>query len=219
MSEKRILPHVRQRPNSQYCGAACLEMLLRYYGVAATQEAIAEEVLGLEKKDCRTFLMVAYGLRQEVPMMAISVRNKSIPQMEGYIDSLLNGGYDITALFYPDYQPNASIKNAVTGHWVVVSYLQNGMIYLNDPLKSETKTRKHPLRFSYFAQRMNAQLADVEPNILIVSCSPRSNKRIGITQCLGCKKSFPIFTEPFFHSSAILCPYCDRFQSFPQTVG
>lgn len=125
MSKKRILPYVKQPENSTLCGAACLEMLFRYYGLKDTQEEIAPYVVGGDKNDCRTSLMLQYAWEKGVPMVGIQPAGKP----ETCMDMLLCLGYDLLVLFYPEFDPNHPEKGASYGHWVLVSYIENGKIY------------------------------------------------------------------------------------------
>lgn len=187
-----------------------MEMLFRYYGLKDTQEEIAPYVVGGDKNDCRTSLMLQYAWEKGVPMVGIQPAGKP----ETCMDTLLCLGYDLLVLFYPEFDPNHPEKGASYGHWVLVSYIENGKIYFNDPNKNHGKNRS--LFLPYLTRRMAPPMLTSAANVILAAAPRNADKEFMQCRCRECQKEFPVFKEIIPFAQSLLCPFCDRFFPFRQ---
>lgn len=140
---KRILPHIQQQANSQQCGACCLAMLYKLWGIDYSVDQIWQEVSDYSpcgNRYCRTSKMILSAQKAGVHAMAVTVR-EIIP----FLKKCLSNDLEAIVLYNPK-------PKKPTAHFSVVSYIDDQYIYLNDPMLEPGEGTNRRIRTDSFVK-------------------------------------------------------------------
>lgn len=149
MSQKRILPHVRQSDSGRNCGAACLKMVCKYYkiGKKLSLKDFTKNVsitLPGGMLSCRNNLMLSYARDLGFHCYVVTVKDA-----QKTITACLDKNVEVIINYHP-------YEFSDCGHFSWVSYADDKFVYLNDPAKDLPSGQNYPIEWERLKQRMIA---------------------------------------------------------------
>lgn len=200
----RDIPFVRQsKPNS--CGAACLTMVYKHYGLSVTEKQVFKDVVGLDArggKNCRTYLMCQDAIRRGFIATAFYANN-----CRDTIKTCRNNDIELLVMFH-------QLPRSLCAHYCVVNNILPGTVLLKDPHSNNKNDR-------IIAYRELADLAlttgipgdDICGNNTMIAITRKESSSNIVCTNPECKHFIPVIDEIQDHVQKIVCPYCDSLVS------
>lgn len=204
----RKLPHIQQPKNSNSCGAACLCMLYQHYGIPFEYGEIYTDVSDAfgtpPVRTCLSSKMVRNALNRKLIACCISCES-----IQDTMQRCIAAGIDVICLSH-------RTPNSFEGHYMLVSCIQGGSLYVNDPLFPSPDGVNKRIRFQTLerlskSKGPNDQIST--SNTLILIAKPPIQGRIVVVNQIdeGQKFQYPMFEEIVECARYTLNPFTDRW--------
>lgn len=201
----RVLPHFRQSDKKRNCGAACMAMLLKHYGMRGKVSDITDEISQTQpngSSSCRNNLIIQYALKKGLNCSVVSVKDPKT-----FIPSCLESGLELLISYHSDLPE-------MTGHFVLVTSTSPNGVYFNDPQLDPPAGINVYMSYDDLLDKMKYLGPDDEitqDNVLVLFARQKAN--LPVLNVKSGKDTFPVFKETLKKIQAFVDPYTDRWLS------
>jgi ABC-type bacteriocin/lantibiotic exporter with double-glycine peptidase domain len=221
----RILPHIEQikgknDPRSKCqdiytCGAASLCMIYQHFGIQADHDTIWREISSPRPFSnggsyTRTINLLRHALNNRIPCTCASLKEP----MKSFA-LFLDKGVELILLHH-------RTTKTVLGHFTVLSGIQGGSIYVNDPFYSPDEGGINR-RIRGIEDLMRPSREPNEEigrkNTVLAFLPPIKFDALQSCLCPHCGQKFPIIHDIVSESEAILCPNCEYWIESGQSLS
>lgn len=202
MSElRKNIPHIPMPRGSAMCGAACLKMLLTYYGRTRDMNTIWGSIKGRDRftgrENCRTYKMVQYA--QQAGLWSAAVTCDDPLRL---IDICLQGDIGMAIMYRPDL-------SSPYAHFSVVIGKDDNAVYVNDPEMKASKGAGLAIPSDELAQRMErVPGAEIGKSYTFVLVGRTNLPLSGYTGVLHFSQEQKSFSLPSCLDGLPLCALC-----------
>lgn len=204
--QKGKFQHVRQSDQSRNCGAACLAMLLRYYGKRGKLKDITKEISVTSPNGyltCRNSLIIRFAERNSIACCVVSAKDPI-----SFIPFCLEHNIEIVMSYHPT-------ENSPEGHDSLVTGCDNEFVFVNDPSMDSQNGTNLPIPLNKLPILMKANdFGEIvrDNTFLLFSKLPTNLPLIKFSiEESTTKHSVYVFQEIVNQVTAFVDPYIDNW--------
>jgi len=211
---RRELPHTQQTPNSKECGAACLSMLFKEYGIDVRLKKIWENVKGHNpnqvrrgREHCRLNRMLLYAEENGFHAVGVSANN-----LAALLSICKEKRLEVILLHKETPRKE--------GHFSLFSDLEGDSVFVNNPLYTARQGKNKRVFINNLELLMAGDRFDItRDNTVLVFATTKSDAVISQAVCASCNRKITLIEEIHSLISAIVCPHEDSWIILPMPVS
>lgn len=201
----RVLPHFRQSDKKRNCGAACMAMLFKHYGMHGKMSDITDKIsqtLPSGSLSCRNYLMIQYALQKGLNCSVVSAKDPRT-----FIPFCLESGIELFISYHANLPEDA-------GHFVLVSSASPDGVFFNDPQQNPPAGINVYMPYDDLLTRMKYLGPDDEitrDNVMVLFAKQSAPVSVLTVKTNG--HEFPIFENTLDKIHAFVDPYVNDWLS------
>ena len=200
--EFKEIPFVKQLYDKS-CGASCIEMLYKYYGIEDKQEYIWDRIKGRYNPNSK-LSCIPDKIINELRNKGLNASSCSSSKLESFINTCIQADIDVMIL----YRQKDSHTDA---HFSVLVKKEGGSIYVNNPEPEEKEGFRQRIRILELSKLMKKKRDEISQDIImdnVFIVVSKSNSNMSAFKCPNCGNDIIIFTvlSPLLDNA--LCVSC-----------
>lgn len=201
----RVLPHFRQSDKKRNCGAACMAMLFKHYGMRGKVSDITDKIsqtLPSGFPSCRNHLMIQYALQNGLNCSVVSAKDPRT-----FIPFCLESGIELFISYHANLPETA-------GHFALVASTSPDGIFFNDPQLDPPAGINVHMTYDELLARMKYLGSDDEitqNNVMVLFA--KRNAPIPVLTIKTNGNEFPIFENTLDKIQKFVDPFANCWRS------